>query len=834
MKKLLLCIFVIALTAVIAFPQSWQVVKQQSIEFQTNDGYFLDANTGWLIGDDGEVWKTVNGGQDWTIVRAADGSGIDWNNVQFYDADTGYACADKGYIFKTVDGGLNWTMVGDTANYKNTLKDVAVVTADIVYFAGNDWTLLKTDNGGSTYTVQGDSATFQGVDLDGGIDFYDANNGVVLADGSGGMTWYTHDGGTNWNFVSVGPLFPVGLSSSRIYDVAVGPNSTVVIGAYHYCVFVSTDGGETYTRSGDFDYGYEYFGSVSVIDAQTFFIGGTDGHVIKTVDGGTNWDTLYVGSGQKVRFIHFVDADNGYVFSYYGQWFKTTDGGVNFTPLLEWPQMSFWGLALPTDNKIVLTAYNGGEMTISEDGGLTWSYPNNYATGCHESIYECEFIDENNGMFAGAYGTLSKTVDGGASWSHLDNSFDGTTHTFNALHYWNIDTVYVGGYSGNIWRSTDGGTTWDENDYGSGTIYDIWPISATKIIASAGSGKIYISDTTGGTFSFVEAHDYGSMSMRAVEFRGDVGIIPASSGHIYRTTIADWDTLKEVFTDPDGDDLYDVEFVTDSIVFVVGEAGKIYKSTDAGLTWTAEASPADNVLDKVRYRNNKVWAIGKDGIILKCDLTRIPISIAEAKVDANEDFVPDLLGETVTIQGVITTPNYTSGTSYYLQDATAGISLYTSSFASALNIGDEIKVSGEIAQYKGLTEITPASETDVTVLSTGNDFDTTLVTIPDFGESIESQLVQLNNVWLVDPTAWPSEGSNANLDITDGTDTLTMRIDKDTDLDGWLNPPSGTFNVIGIVGQYTSSTPPNDGYQMTPRFRSDFFGYGITITIAAE
>ncbi|MBC8491003.1 MAG: hypothetical protein H8D42_00395, partial [Candidatus Marinimicrobia bacterium] len=230
MKKLLMIVAVVAISTLLAFGQ-WQVVKEQTMDFQAGSGYFLDANTGWIAGNylfEGQVLQTTDGGASWTLIQAAD-PGIEWNDIQFADANIGYACAEDGYIFKTTDGGANWTMIGDTANYVNDLEGLAVVSADVVYFAGQDWMLLKSTDGGANFTLLGDSTTFLGDDLDGNIAFADENNGVVIADGVGGYTWYTTDGGANWNFVSVAGLFPIGTSSSRIYDVEM-IGSTIVIG----------------------------------------------------------------------------------------------------------------------------------------------------------------------------------------------------------------------------------------------------------------------------------------------------------------------------------------------------------------------------------------------------------------------------------------------------------------------------------------------------------------------------------------------------------------------------------------------------------------------------
>jgi hypothetical protein len=149
--------------------------------------------------------------------------------------------------------------------------------------------------------------------------------------------------------------------------------------------------------------------------------------------------------------------------------------------------------------------------------------------------------------------------------------------------------------------------------------------------------------------------------------------------------------------------------------------------------------------------------------------------------------------------------------------------MFTFAFKEGVfNLGDEVQVTGVIDQYNGKTEIVPADSAGVVVLSTGNPLpDPQVITIADVGEDYESELVRLNNVWLVDPSQWPSSGSNANLDLTDGVDTVTMRIDKETDIDENA-AVTGTFNLIAVGGQYDNSTPPDGGYQVLPRFYTDF------------
>ncbi|HCK98665.1 MAG TPA: hypothetical protein DHW42_00970 [Candidatus Marinimicrobia bacterium] len=644
MKKLLMLVAVVAISTLVAFGQ-WQVVKEQTTDFQAGSGYFLDANNGWIAGNyayEGQVLKTTDGGANWDLIQAAE-PGIEWNDIEFFDANVGYACAEDGYVFKTTDGGANWTMIGDTANVTVDLEGISVVSADVVYICGQGWTVLKTINGGASFTVLGDSTTFLGEDLDGNIAFADENKGVVIADGTGGNTWYTTDGGSTWNYVSVAGLFPIGTSSTRIYDVEM-IGSTVLIGGYYYTTFISTDGGANYTLGNvPVNYGYERFSSVNMVDAQTFFASGTDGVTYASTDGGANWTELLTGTGQQTVFVDFADANTGYIIGYYGMFMKTTDGGASFTPLLDWPQVSFWGLAFPETDKIVLSTYAGGELATSTDGGATWDYPSNLATEVTENLYECEFFDANTGLAGGGYGTLIRTTDGGDTWTAIESPMALVANKhINAIHVYDATTAFAGGSSGYLMKSVDGGLTWTDTKVNSSTVYDIWALDANTVLASESSGKFCygVFDASGAVVTDSLLIDVGSNAMRAIEVRNNIAIIPASSGKIFRAALDRLDTLASVFTDPDGDDLYDVEFVNDTLVFVVGEAGKIYRSDDAGLTWTAEVNPSAETLQKVRFRNNKLWAVGKGGTILLLDMTpEVPyeLPISEAATDGTFD-----------------------------------------------------------------------------------------------------------------------------------------------------------------------------------------------------
>ncbi len=197
-------------------------------------------------------------------------------------------------------------------------------------------------------------------------------------------------------------------------------------------------------------------------------------------------------------------------------------------------------------------------------------------------------------------------------------------------------------------------------------------------------------------------------------------------------------------------------------------------------------------------------------------------SVTEAVIDANADFIPDRVDQDVYLVGQVNSPDFGSHSEYYLQDAQAGIKLYSNAFNAGLQVGDSVFVHGTIAQYKGLTEITVDSMSQIRVISSDNMPDTTEIELKDVNEAFEGRLVQIKNIQITDVGAWPAEGANGyDVFVTNGTDTVKLYIDKDTDLDGWT-PPTDAFNLVAIVDQYTSSVPANDGYSLRPRSQEDF------------
>ncbi|MDC0099200.1 T9SS type A sorting domain-containing protein [Crocinitomicaceae bacterium] len=174
------------------------------------------------------------------------------------------------------------------------------------------------------------------------------------------------------------------------------------------------------------------------------------------------------------------------------------------------------------------------------------------------------------------------------------------------------------------------------------------------------------------------------------------------------------------------------------------------------------------------------------------------------------------MDQLVELTGVVHCMDFDGNSGYSLtmiDESMEGINLFSFNDVSGYTApmeGDSVRVFGEIGQYNGLLQVAADS---IELLAQGvGTMSPTVVTILD--ESTESQYIQMDNLNFVTPIATFPTGST-NIDVTDGTNTFTIRVDSDTDIPG-AAAPQGLFSVVGVGGQFDNSAPLTDGYQLFP------------------
>lgn len=170
------------------------------------------------------------------------------------------------------------------------------------------------------------------------------------------------------------------------------------------------------------------------------------------------------------------------------------------------------------------------------------------------------------------------------------------------------------------------------------------------------------------------------------------------------------------------------------------------------------------------------------------------------------------LGQTVTISGIATNGSEL-GPIRYVQDATAGLACYGGPI-TGVSEGDSITVTGPLIEFSGLLEISTVQS--VTIHNQAIVPVVPLqIPITSAAESLESQLVEVQNVTFVQSGSF---SGNQTYQITDGSNTLDVRVNNGTNLVGTAIP-TGPITITGPLGQFNTS------YQVVPRSTADIVPY---------
>lgn len=187
---------------------------------------------------------------------------------------------------------------------------------------------------------------------------------------------------------------------------------------------------------------------------------------------------------------------------------------------------------------------------------------------------------------------------------------------------------------------------------------------------------------------------------------------------------------------------------------------------------------------------------------------------------------PSQLGKTVTVEGIVTVPNNAVGANtFYIQDATGGVNIYGSS--QAVTVGSKVKVTGDVAFFKGLTEVkaTRVEEVQGGQAVSPKPFSIAELNNYNTAEPVEGTLVSLKGK-VTNVPATPS-GGGTNITLTDDSGkAVTVRVMTTTGIDPVNTFKQGSsYSIIGIVSQFDSATPFDSGYQILPRSAGDVAEY---------
>lgn len=253
------------------------------------------------------------------------------------------------------------------------------------------------------------------------------------AAGDSGVIIRTADGGDNWTLQGTGIGHPV-VDIFFLNDLkgwAIAQNYTAL--PYGTLILATEDGGNVWTLE---TYPEEnlFMNCILFLDPLNGWMGGSPHAIVRTNDGGLNWEQASVDTSTLAFFpvlsIHFWDYQYGYasggMFDIAGVTWRTSDGGDSWQAIdpSDAPADEVHELYLFDSTHVMGIGGDpdfafGAAVIRTFDGGINWEYDE---LGLQGTGYD---IDFRNGEEAwapmGPQQTLIYSLDGGETWTPINS-----------------------------------------------------------------------------------------------------------------------------------------------------------------------------------------------------------------------------------------------------------------------------------------------------------------------------------------------------------------------------------------------------------------------------
>jgi len=579
-------------------------------------------------------YQSENGGDrspsgNWTSLGTSSSgggyAGIGRLNCVAFNPDNNsliYAGAAAGGVWKTTDGGTNWTAIGDENDALGTTDIVVVGTADddILYLATGDRDhsdtysvgVLKSTDGGTTWNTTGLSWTQSQGYLIYRL-LIDPNDNTILYAATNDGVYKTTDAASSW----------VQTANINFKDMELNPGSSATIyGSTGWGeIYRSTDSGASWTQVLSDGAGRRTALAVSADnDAIVYAIMANAGNglhgIYKSTNSGSSFNMVF--SGSTTNLLDWACNGSG-------------AGGQGWYDLCI--------ASDPTDADIV---YTGGVNTWkSTNGGNSWSIVNHWSGTCggqattvHADKHYLAFQNGSSTLFECNDGGIYKTTDSGNSWTDLTNTMvisqmyrlgvaqtvsndiitglqDNGTKNYNAgtwedviggdgmecaIDFTDEDTQYGSLYYGDIQRTTDhwwSYTTISDGIPGGGawvTPYLIDPNNSNTLYV--GYSDVWKSTNQGNSWTQISNWGGSNLQSLAVAPSNSQYIYAATHSTIYRTTNGGGSWTDITSTLPVFSDNITYITVKDDdpntvwVSFSGFNANGVYKTTNGGSAWT--------------------------------------------------------------------------------------------------------------------------------------------------------------------------------------------------------------------------------------------------------
>ncbi|WP_456440336.1 YCF48-related protein [Psychroserpens sp.] len=220
------------------------------------------------------------------------------------------------------------------------------------------------------------------------------------------------------------------------------------------------------------------FEDMQFVDTEVGWVVDGGGQILKTINGGINWNQQYYNSDHYFRSVEFYDENIGFAGTLANgnpttTLLKTIDGGTNWVDISSNLPVNVGGICgmhMVDENTIFITGlfYADAYIMKSIDQGETWTYTD-MGNLCN-ALVDVYFKDENIGYASGQSdqdtglrGIIVRTIDGGQTWNTVVLGEDSNERIWKIQEL--NDSVMYGSVEAHTdtpeyYKSIDGGQTW--------------------------------------------------------------------------------------------------------------------------------------------------------------------------------------------------------------------------------------------------------------------------------------------------------------------------------------------------------------------------------------